>query len=536
MKKSRGKFGCCPAPDAIDSLLTNDNSRKFQKSLIPKFKSHYCPQKKPSISRTDKVDFIKNIKEKIKQINWYKISNNWKIVHRKNQYSHYEIINLYPFKDCSKENPLYRKKEWLEWIYNDKELQLDDKSIGQICSINSSKIGTWRKKHEIPTKLRGKRRFVDKRSGRIYIRVPEDYDHPQLNNYKGRKKNYRLEHIYIMEKFLSNHPELEISKRCLIDGKYLRLECEVHHKNRNSKDNRKENLWVYENKKVHAEGELTLYEVLKDLINLNQILFKNGRYYINRCFDFRNLSSHEIRRILETFNTRKPINFKDLNLIRDEIQKIDWYGITDDWTVKESLNQFVKKITYVNPYLECAVENPLYKHKKWVETLIKEKRFNLTDSRLAKLCGVSRDTARYWREKVHKIEGKTNWGYDQYIDHSDGRIWRKVPHDYENPVVKKDDHQRKFMLEHRYIMERYLAAHPELEIAKKFLKDGKYLKSKCEVHHINLDCQDNRLENFWVFENSKEHHKAIKSLFNFVDELLKSKFIVFKKGKYYLNY
>lgn len=121
------------------------------------------------------------------------------------------------------------------------------------------------------------------------------------------------------------------------------------------------------------------------------------------------------------------------------------------------------------------------------------------------------------------------------IDKSDGRIWIRVPKSYGNPVVEKDDHHRRLMLEHRYIMERYFAKHLELAIAQKCLIDEKYLKPECEVHHINLDCQDNRKENLWVYENNKKHKRARKSLYGLINELLTSKKVIFEKCQYFLN-
>ena len=91
------------------------------------------------------------------------------------------------------------------------------------------------------------------------------------------------------------------------------------------------------------------------------------------------------------------------------------------------------------------------------------------------------------------------------------------------------------MLEHRYIIEQHLAKHPELEISKKCLIDGRYLKSEAHVHHINLNYQDNRTENLWVFETDSNHKESTKSLYNLVNKLLESKKIEFIEGKYYAD-
>jgi hypothetical protein len=224
-----------------------------------------------------------------------------------------------------------------------------------------------------------------------------------------------------------------------------------------------------------------------------------------------------------------------VNLVKEEIKKINWNSISNDWSVQVKKNQFVQKTIIVDPTQNCSEDNPLHHHKEWLQRIVGDNRFNLTDSRLAKLCGFTRDTARYWRERAHGIKGKTEWGYERRVDEADGRIWIKVPKDYANPIVQKEDHRRRDMLEHRYVIEQHLSRHPELEISRKCLIDGKYLKPEAHVHHINMNYQDNRIENLWVFETNKNHTDATKSLYNLVGELLTSRKIQFKDGKYYTD-
>lgn len=118
------------------------------------------------------------------------------------------MVNLNPFQDCSPENPLYMHKEWVEKIYFDKDFQMTDEKFAKLCNITKNAAYYWRKKkHNIKGKDEwGEGRWIDNRSGRIYIRVPKDYNHPQLKLEKGRKRFYRPEHIYKMEKYLSEHP------------------------------------------------------------------------------------------------------------------------------------------------------------------------------------------------------------------------------------------------------------------------------------------------------------------------------------------
>ncbi len=500
------------------------------------------------IDNTPSIQNIKNdilklekIKEEIKNVDWKNISDNWSITTRSNQYAEYRKVPLDPTKEVSKENPLYRYKEWLDKVYNDKNWKLNDKKIANLCGVNPSVIGKWRKKHQISRKLQGEG-WIDKRSGRVYIRVPQDYDHPELT-----KRAYRLEHIYNIEKYLSRLPELELSKKYLVDGKYLKVGTrvkyinqdskdnsvenlrintnivkpvekeenlrsekslnktilniknvkypikssqnnsktkqvekdinrgmepgqiskkihrkgyraritmlkdynhpelapnpdnryirlahiakmerflaknpvlelskkyliqgkylkrglEIHHINQIGNDNRIENLWIYESNKEHARGELTLYDTLKTLVGTKQIVFKDGKYAINQ--DFKSIKSHQQQ-------IEKPINYKDINLVKEEIKKIDWNSISNKWSVQVKKNQFVQKTIKVDPTRDCSENNPLHHHKEWVKRIVNDKRFNLTDSRLAELCGFTRDTARYWRERVHGIKGKTEWG------------------------------------------------------------------------------------------------------------------------------
>lgn len=477
----------------------------------------------------DKLNLDK-VKQEIKNIDWNSISDDWSIITRSNQYAEYKKLALDPTKDTAKENPLYRHREWLNEIYNNKEWKLSDNDIARLCGVNPTVIGKWRKKHQIPTKLQGEGKWIDNRSGKVYIRVPRDDNNPRLTDRSRRKSVYKLEHIYNIEKYLSRHPELEISKNFLVDGKYLKPGTEVHHINQNGLDNRLKNLWIYESKKEHAKGELTLYESLKTLFNTNNIQFKNGKYFINTNSGSLKAITSEIDQELQN-----QINYKDMDLVKDEIKKIDWSRISNDWSVQISKNQFVQKTVKVDPTQNPSKENPLYRHKEWLTCIINENRFNLTDSRLAKLCGITRDTARYWRDKKYGIKGKAEWGFERRVDDKDGRIWIKVPKHYANPVVQKEDHHRRFMLEHRYIMEQHLAKHPELEISKKCLIDGKYLRTEAHVHHINLEYQDNRIENLWVFESDKNHNEATKSLYNLVEQLLKIGKIKFKDGKYITN-
>ena len=474
---------------------------------------------------------INDIKEKIKKIDWDKISTEWNVMKFINrpfeEQNSFNKILLNPKLHCSKSNPLYMHKKWLEHLYNFKDFS--DRLIAKICSVDHTTISYWRKKNNIPTRL-DKGSWIDTRSGKKMLYMPEDYQHPELVPIaRGEGRYVRPEHIVIMENYLMEHPELEISKKYLINSRYLKIGCIIHHINYNPQDNRIENLWLFEDNAEHNATNTSLFNCFSDLIKLNQISFEAGIYYVNKNFDYRNLDSQIIN---ETLRSNKNINqYADIGIVKETIKEINWDNISDDWTVKHRQNQFVEYTYYVvNPRLDCLKSNPLYLHKVWLEHIINDNRFNLTDSRLSKLCEISKDQVRYYRRKFN-ISGKEDWGFKQFIKND--RVWIKVPKNYENPIAEREGG---YMLEHRYLIECYLREHPELEISKRFLNRDGYLYSDCEIHHINFDSLDNRLENLWICENGREHKLIEGTLLNLVKELMKLGLIFFIDGRYSLNY
>ena len=392
---------------------------------------------------------IQRIKEEIRNINWEDITKDWTIYYRRNKNSEDKIIQLDPKQDSSAINPLYKHKDWLKQIYNDENLNLNDTIIGEMCGVHKSTIGKWRKIHDIPTKLRGSGQWIDKH-GYVRMYMPEDYKHPELMSHRGEGKFIRFEHAVVMERYLSDHPELEWSKKYLIDEKYLKKGTIIHHINYIHQDNKIENLYIFENDALHKKAKKPLFECFSDLIKLNQIDFKNGKYHLNRHIDYKNLGSSEIKEILKPIRTNY---YEDINLVKENIKNLNWDKISDDWTIKYRINKFTSyKTISLDPYSDCSEKNPLYCHKAWVERLVNDENFNLTDTRLGEVYGVSRAKIVYWRKNVHNIyTRKEGWGFNRFFQ-NDGRVWIKVPEDYDNPFAKKHNG---YMAEHRYIMEQY---------------------------------------------------------------------------------
>ena len=346
----------------------------------------------------------------------------------------------------------------------------------------------------------------------------------------------RKEHVLVMENHLAQHPEGKISQECLINGKYLKTECEVHHINHNRTDNRLENLWLYKTKSKHSYAQRSLNDSLSGLIKTGQIDFENGKYSLNENFDYRKMDSNEIKEITKPTEFKGEKNAED---IKKEIKNIDWNKISKDWTVWKNSNQYGETRMPVDPTKDCSKDNPLYRHKEWVEKIVRNEKFNLTDRRIAKVCGISERTTYKWRWEKHQIPTyNERWGKVRVLHESQSagdRIWTKIPDDYENPYVKELARHNE-MLEHRYIMEKHLAEHPDWEISQNALLDGKYLKPEYKVHHVNLDSLDNRIENLWICEGHEGHNNIHKNPIELVDPLLKKDLLCFEEGKYDLNY
>jgi len=478
---------------------------------------------------------VQEIKDYIKNLDWENIAKDWTVTYRP-KFGDHRIILLNPSQDCSQDNPLYTHKKWLDQIYNNKELQLTDQKIAEICGVQKTTIGRWRKRHDISTK-EGNKRSINK-MGYVRLSLPIEYQHPELKPHRG-SSYYRLEHSVVMEDYLSKISDTEslekfsltaeeLKEKFLVEGKYLKLGCQVHHINYIHHDNRLANLYPFKTDADHKKAINSLSECFRDLVKLDQICFKDGKYYLNEDFDYRDLKSSEIKEILK----QEPVNpYEDINLVKEECKNINWDEISNDWTIKYRPYGYIPYRTIsLDPYSDCSEQNPLYRHKAWVERLVHEENFNLTDSRLGEVCGITRAKMVYWRERKHNIYTRSeSWGFGRFQYQRSGKIGIKVPDDYDNPFAKK---QKGKMYEHRYVMERHLTENPELEQSKKFLTDGKYLKSECSIHHINVDPTDNKLKNLWVCENEKEHQSIQSSLLTFVDELLKSELISFENGEY----
>ena len=225
-----------------------------------------------------------------------------------------QLIDLDPYSDCSAENPLYLKKEWIDYLYN--ELGLSDRSIAQVCgTINHKTINKWRNTHGIQAR-KEKASYIDESGYRVLL-MPPDYKHPQLT-YDASGRQVRREYIIVMEEYLSEHPEWDIIKQCLIDNKYLDVECEIHHINQDRLDNRIENLWLYKTKSEHALVQQDLNTCFSGLIKLEQVIFDNGRYYINDNFDYRTIPPERIKEIIKPAEIE---DWEDINKAREEIKK-----------------------------------------------------------------------------------------------------------------------------------------------------------------------------------------------------------------------
>ncbi len=83
------------------------------------------------------------IKKEISLTNWNKISQNWRL-------STGELLD--PSKESSPTNPLYKHKNWLEYVYY--KWELSDNKIARITNTSQTTIQYWRNKLKIYSKIR----------------------------------------------------------------------------------------------------------------------------------------------------------------------------------------------------------------------------------------------------------------------------------------------------------------------------------------------------------------------------------------------
>ncbi len=492
---------------------------------------------------------IKEIKETIKEIDWEKLAFNWRIAHKERVNSPQEdIIDLNPHKDCSDDNPLYEHEGWLKQVYYDPDLDLSMRDLCKICQITMVKLQKYFDKYGLIRKKYSE--LV--RAGYKELYMPPDYLHPEL---KGNNIG-RMEHIVIMEEYINSHRDLGIgthgiTDNCLIKGKnkgkdyyFIKVGYEIHHINFIRLDNNINNLWIF-SKEQHGKVKGTLYNCFKYLIKLNQIYFIDGIYYLNRDFDYRKESPSIIEEVMKPIEREILFPFSDIKNLRNTIRDINWDDITD-WEIpfQSNWNAPLRKLK-LDPKKECSKENPLYLFKLWMERILTDDRFNLSDNLIGEICGITGTHI----QRVRKDLGiaKTAYRAKRVITNKN-YILIDLPDDYGNPfAIKQKSTSKRRLLEHRYIMERYLAelllktsqfSEHELrdfKIARNCLVDGKYLKPCCEVHHINLDGFDNRIENLWITQSKDEHLSIHSTLLELVNELLNLGFLIFKNEEYSLD-
>ncbi len=219
------------------------------------------------------------VREAIKDMDWSGME--WYIEYKIRNRAPIERILLNPYKDCSKNNPLYRHRGWLKRILDDKRFNLTDKRLGELCGITENVARKRRGKHGISAEYWGFiRRTGLNSSGKriIFIKVPKSYGNPFATK-KANSDEIR-EHRYIMEQHLAREPEL--NQRFLLSGKYLKPKCSVHHINLDKLDNNLKNFWLCENSSEHNKVHASLFHLINELLRLGLMVFDNGKYFLAR--------------------------------------------------------------------------------------------------------------------------------------------------------------------------------------------------------------------------------------------------------------
>ena len=104
--------------------------------------------------------------------------------------------------------------------------------------------------------LTGKKRITHQ--GYVVIK---DYDHPNRND-----QHEVFEHVKVMSDYLG---------RPIKDGEI------IHHINMDKTDNKIGNLYLYPNNSEHKKAHMDVSKLMKQLLDDNIIIFKEGKYYKN---------------------------------------------------------------------------------------------------------------------------------------------------------------------------------------------------------------------------------------------------------------
>lgn len=436
-----------------------------------------------------------------------------------------EQISSETIEYFAENKPLYKCREWLSYLYYDLNFSL--RKIGDICGVDHCTISNWAKKYNFQFR-ENKGEWIDNRGGYKRIYTPEGYFHPDyVPNDRGDGRYILQKHRYLMEIFLRKNPQLTISKKFLIDGKYLTKDCVIHHINFDKLDNRIENLWIFNDQGDHVKSRDSLFQSLSVLIKLGKISFtKKFGYRFNRDFNISSLSKSQISKLLKPHK----IFFKNIENVKEDIKNIDWEEISSNWIVQRRQNQFTPYETLIlNPYVDCSENNPLYMHKDWLQTIVNEEKYNLSDSRLGELCSITKDVARYWRRTLIVSRGR-NWGFSHFIN-ADGRVWIK-PKNYNNPIALNNGG---YVLEHRFNVERDLNSQIGSELARRCLDSQGFLRTDIIIHHIDFDPSNNQTNNLYILFSRSKHKKLEFSILKHVKELLETHLIQFNNGIYEIN-
>ena len=226
--------------------------------------------------------------------------------------------------------------------------------------------------------------------------------------------------------------------------------------------------------KIQRE-KIDLSTPAKNKIERHKIdLHKESRNKIQReKIDLSTPAKNKIERIPTTEpknSTKLEVNQLSLEQIKDELTKFNWKTISENWTVKLSAN---KEIT-LNPYELPSKENPLYKHKEWLQTAYNHKTWNLNDNGLRTISGVSNATVYKWRKKFN------------------------IPTKQPNQKPFKNETHKECGRCHQ------IKQRNEFELRNDKRKNKPYLRSNCN------QCK-NELKQIYLFKNK---HKILSNIYN----------------------
>ena len=122
-----------------------------------------------------------------------------------------------------------------------------------------------------------------------------------------------------------------------------------------------------------------------------------------------NISKNKIN-VITSFQNIKDEKFNP-NQIKDEIRNFNWKNVSNNWVIK-----YYNKELQLDPTKDPSKDNPLYSNKDWLNIVYNNESWNLNDTQLAIICGLTPPVIGNWRAKFQITTKQTFFQKKLYND------------------------------------------------------------------------------------------------------------------------